>query len=628
VWTQTVAAAQYNSVAFEAWVNVHVGDSLNFTINGAPPTGFSEGIGFQAQIFSCTNSSSGGSGGAGGTLGATGGSGGASGNVAQGGTAPVGGASAALGGMVSTPGAWQTVGQACSDSPPWTTDASPAVQLTVDAAQRGQTWNRFYERVVAADHANTVLSSAWGRNIQGALQKAHDQAGFQSVRFHGILDSDIGVYTEVNGSPVYAWTRFDQVYDAIVAAGMWPFVEISFTPPPLASDPSKTLNWYNGAPANISPPKDWNRWMDFMAAIVQHVEQRYGVDEVRNNWRFEIWNEASWMYSLGTAGYNELYSYTVRGLTRGDDQIKVGGPAESGGGSASSISSLISYARTNNLKLDFATYHYYAQDPSGNVALSTASAFFQGTMLSTVQTAKFTGELFATEWGPAYSTVVAQDTEIGASFIAKTIHLIGTSATVAPPSGYAYWTVSDIYEEFDTGKSLAYRNGNYGLLLKGDPNIPESFDVAKPAFNAFRILHMMGDVNLATSGGTQGDGVNAAATLASSDNSIRILVYNHADGGNANSALSSSVSVTVNNLPFGPGPVRMRQYVVDKTHSNSYNTWCQIGMPPQPDQSQWVQLRNDAELCYYETSLTPTNNSFSVTFPQNNYSVALMVLSQ
>jgi xylan 1,4-beta-xylosidase len=75
------------------------------------------------------------------------------------------------------------------------------------------------------------------------------------VRFHGILNGDIGVYQEVDGSPVYDWTRFDQVYDAIVAAGMRPFVEISFTPPRLASG-SDTLHWYNGVAANITPPRD------------------------------------------------------------------------------------------------------------------------------------------------------------------------------------------------------------------------------------------------------------------------------------------------------------------------------------------------------------------------------------
>jgi hypothetical protein len=48
---------------------------------------------------------------------------------------------------------------------------------------------------------------------------------------------------------------------------------------------------------------------------------------VRNNWFLEVWNEPSWMYSLGDAGYNQLYRNTVEGLVAGDPQVKGGSPA-------------------------------------------------------------------------------------------------------------------------------------------------------------------------------------------------------------------------------------------------------------------------------------------------------------
>src|SRR5204862_359657 len=82
---------------------------------------------------------------------------------------------------------------------------------------------------------------------------------------------------------------------------------------------------------------------------------------------------------------------------------------------------------------------------------------------------------------------------------------------------YGYWALSDIYEEINTGPATAYREGNFGLLLKGDQNIPESFDVAKPAFNAFRLLHMMTDTTVTVSGGMTDaamNGVGAVATPA------------------------------------------------------------------------------------------------------------------
>ena len=529
--------------------------------------------------------------------------------------------------VVAADGSSNREGVRCSDSPPWKAAGEPAYRISVDAKQSGPAWSRFYEKMVAADHANTVLETAWGRNIQGALRKGHELAGFQYVRFHGILDGDIGVYTEVNDKPVYNWARLDKVYDAIIAAGMRPFVEIGFTPPPLASNPAKTLHWYNHVPANISPPKDWNRWMDFMAALVEHLEQRYGVDEVRKHWYFEIWNESSWMYSRGMGGYNELYDYTVQGLVRGDPDIEVGGPAESGGGSAVGITNLVDYCRKHNRKLDFVTYHTYGQTSDTTVALSVSTQIFHEEMVGTVKKVGFTGDVFVTEWGASYSGALARDTEISASFVAKTIHLIGTDNGIAPPSGFAYWTISDLYEEFDSGTNLAFREGNYGLTLKGDPRYPDSYDVAKPAFNAFRLLHMMGETRVATSGGRTGDGVNAVATLAADGKALQLLVYNHVDGGQADPLASSLVSVQFKNIPFAAGKIRVRHYLVDHTHSNAYTTFAQMGRPPQPTQSQWAELRRAGELCYYETTVSPKDGAWSVRFPQNTYSVGLLVLS-
>jgi xylan 1,4-beta-xylosidase len=616
---------------------------------GARPTGGTVGSGGAGTITNCTASASCPSAGetcvnaSGATcrcVGPLGGSyitcdlSGSGGSTSTGGVASTGG-SRNSGGMTTTGGSRATggtsstggvPGQTCSSTAPWTT-GNGDYQITVDAGQRGAAWSRFYEKGVASDHANTVLSTAWGRNIQNALKKGHDQAGFQYVRFHGILNSDIGVYSEnASGNPVYTWTRFDQVYDAIVAAGMRPVLEISFMPPPLASG-TQTLHWYNGVPANITPPKDWTKWQNLMAAIVTHLEGRYGVDEIRNNWYFEVWNEPSWMYSLGDAGYNQLYSYTVKGLLAGDAQVKVGGPAGSAGESPYMVASLISYARSNGLKLDFVSWHRYANDGAatgaGYADTNSMLTFFE-TMGSTVASSNFTGLNINDEWGSSYDGNVVRDNEASASFIAKTVHLVGTDSKYAPPFMFGWWTLSDLYEEFNSGSNTAYREGNYGLLLKGDASIPASFDVAKPAFNAFRLLHMMGDVRVTTTGGTTADGINAVATVSSDNSAVQILVYNHVSGGTANSADSSSVKLTVNNIPLS-GAINVRHYFLDRTHSNSYESWVSMGKPARPSAAQWTQLGTSAELCYYST--TTTGASFSVTYPQNIYGVSLIVLS-
>ena len=575
-----------------------------------------------------TGTASGGSSaGTGGTTNASGGAtaGTRTGGAATGGAAGSGGV--ATGGQQtggSTSGS-SSVGVTCSGSPPWGT-GNGDVQLVVDAGQKGQVWSRFYEKGVALDHANTILSTAYGRNAMAALKKGHDQAGFQYVRFHGILNDDIGVYSESNGTAAYDWTRLDQVYDAIVAVGMKPIVEISFTPSAMASTSKvQTALWYNNKSPNISKPKDWTKWEAFMAAIVQHLESRYGAAEVRGNWFFEVWNEPSWMYETGDNGYNELYGHTSKGLAAGDSQIRIGGPAGSAGESPGLISGLISYAKSNSLKLDFISFHNYANDNNGKVADANAMLSFYDSISNTISSAKFTGTVINDEFGSSYDTVVTRDNEVAASFITKTVHLIGTASKAGPPDMYAWWALSDLYEEFDTGTATAFREGNYGLLLKGDPAIPASFDVAKPPFNAFRLLHMMGDTRVTASGGTTSDGVNAAATVSSDGGAVQILVYNHVTGGTGDSSKASQVKLTVSNIP-GTGALKIRHYLLDRTHANAYQAWVGLGKPAKPSEGQWTQLSSAAELCYFET--TATGASWSTTYPQNVYGVSLFTIGR
>ena len=93
---------------------------------------------------------------------------------------------------------------------------------------------------------------------------------------------------------------------------MKPFVELGFMPNALASG-SKTIFWWRG---NVTPPKDMNKWADFIRAFVLHVQERYGDAEVRT-WYFEVWNEPNLMdgFWAGTQQqYFDLYAATARAI--------------------------------------------------------------------------------------------------------------------------------------------------------------------------------------------------------------------------------------------------------------------------------------------------------------------------
>ena len=180
------------------------------------------------------------------------------------------------------------------------------------------------KRPSPSDHANTLLCTAYGRNIQNALRKAHAQAGFQYVRFHGIFNDDVGVYSEdASGAPIYDWSRVDAIYDAVVAAGMRPLVEISFTPGALASDAKQMLAqlWYNGKSPNISPPTgangDWSKWTALMARSSATSRTATAPTRSATTGTSRSGTSRRGCTRLGDDGYFELYRNTVAGLLAG-----------------------------------------------------------------------------------------------------------------------------------------------------------------------------------------------------------------------------------------------------------------------------------------------------------------------
>jgi xylan 1,4-beta-xylosidase len=509
--------------------------------------------------------------------------------------------------------------------------------ISVNAGTKAGSWNRFYERAVASCHMYTVISSAYGRNISNALKKAHAEAGFQTVRGHGIFDDDVKVYSEdASGNAVYSWTNVDKIYDSITAAGMRPLAEISFMPNALASAQTHINSmWYNNVIGNWNAPKDWNKWKALVSAFITHLETRYGAAEVRNNWYFELWNEPSWMYGGGggQSGYTRLYDSTAKAITATDPLVKLGGPAEGAGGSQSFIPTLIKHCKAANLKLDFVTYHDYANNNSGATIGTPGINTFHKGIVDACKAANFTGQILNTEWGATFTQgTTCLDNEQSASFIAKTIHMLNSNDTLAypPPYTYGWWTLSDIYEETDnTGKTPAF-SGCYGLMTRGVASIPQSWDVAKPSFNAFKLLHRLGAYKVSCTGGTTASpGVNAVATISATNDTVSVLVYSHIDATTGNSSTTDQVTLNLT-MPTGWTSARMEHVVVDINHSNSYQTWVGMGKPSNPTAAQWTTIANAAQLAHYDSvaTVTITGGTYTKNFTQNYYSVGLIQLTR
>ena len=187
------------------------------------------------------------------------------------------------------------------------------VSFSCDLNGRASLLPHFWEHTVGSGHATLALRADW----QAQMKVAHDELGMDHVRFHGILDDDMGTLIGEGDTLFYSFFNTDQIFDFLLSIGMKPFVELSFMPSILASG-EQTVFHYK---ANVSPPRDLAQWAVLIRKLVSHWVDRYSIAEVRQ-WFFEVWNEPN-LTAFGTgkqSDYFELYRYTVEAIKSVDNK--------------------------------------------------------------------------------------------------------------------------------------------------------------------------------------------------------------------------------------------------------------------------------------------------------------------
>ncbi len=347
--------------------------------------------------------------------------------------------------------------------------------------------NRAFRFCVGSERAGVELRK---ENLD-QLAQVHKVLGFEYIRFHGIFHDDMQVYREVDGKPVYDWTRVDELYDSIRALGMKPFVELSFMPKDLASGDQHVFYWN----ANVTPPKDTDRWTGLVQAFAEHLEKRYGRDEVRT-WYFEVWNEPNYpgfWPNADQAAYFKLYDATASTIKKVDSELRVGGPATAGAGW---VPEFIAHVSQQHSPVDFISAHTYAvsqgfldADGNADLVLSQSPDAIVGDVKNVRtqidESAKPSLPLHITEWSASYSSRdPVHDSYTSAAFILDKLKQSEGQAV-----SMSYWTYTDLFEE--NGPPPAAFHGGFGLLTRDD--------IPKPAYFAYKYLNELGDTELADS---------------------------------------------------------------------------------------------------------------------------------
>ncbi len=438
----------------------------------------------------------------------------------------------------------------------------------------------------------STLSPAWRRCIgtgraalslrsdhRDALERAQAEIGFDHIRGHGLLSDAMGVVraAEHEGRRFlhHSFTYVDQVIDGYLAAGIRPFLELGFMPEELASG-SDTVFWWKG---NITPPRSYEEWSRLVSALLRHLIDRHGIDEVRT-WPIEVWNEPNltvFWKDADQAEYFRLYEATARTVKDVDDRLQVGGPAISPGADDWWVP-FAEFVEGREVPVDFLAFHAYTSGPAQNVPFGT------------YQTLRHPHDLLRQFGAPAQllagSPLAARPkhvTEFNSSYRPDNpIHDTAYNAAYLAPvlanggdlvDSFSYWTLSDVFEEAGVPTSLFH--GGFGLLTHGL--------IPKPTYHLYAFMRRLGETILA-----RGDD-----HLVTTDGTrISALLWVPLTGTGGDEPDRHRVHVSV---PTAVPEWFMARSRVNEDEGNAHTAWRLMGRPPFPGHHQLRALHQAAE---------------------------------
>lgn len=438
-----------------------------------------------------------------------------------------------------------------------------------NATAAGKYFPHFWEHTVGSGRAALALRADW----QEQLARCHRELGFRHVRFHGILDDDMGTLVIEQDKPLYSFFNADKIFDFLLSIGMKPFIELSFMPMGLSSG-NKTVFHYK---ANVTPPRDYNAWGLLISKLAQHWIERYGAQEVRQ-WFFEVWNEPNLEY-FGTgkqSDYFKLYQVTTAALKNVDPLLRVGGPATA---KNAWIGDFLQFCNNNKVHADFVSTHHYPTDSFGKPGDDTETQLAESRrsvlreQAEAVKKAAGEKHVYYTEWSSSSNPRdLLHDEPYAAAFIVKTI-----MEATGLVEGYSYWTFSDIFEE-NYFPSVPF-HGGFGLLnIHGIP---------KPAYRAFQLLHALGDYILPL----QGKHETVDAWLVRKGQDFTVLITNFVLPRHP--AKEEQVEITLGNINK-PNALALRR--IDENHAYAKKRWQEIGKPEYLHSGEVEVLKKASEL--------------------------------
>ena len=443
--------------------------------------------------------------------------------------------------------------------------------VIIDPQAQSHPLPHFWEHMFGSGRAVLSMRDSYRRDLRAVKAVT----GMEYIRFHAIFQDEVGLYDEdAQGKPVFNFSYVDQIYDGLLENGVRPFVELSFMPKKLASNKDALhAFWYK---QNVSPPKDYAKWDEMIRQFTQHLVDRYGIDEV-SQWYFEVWNEPNidfWAGNPKQPTYFELYDHTARAIKSVSQRLRVGGPATA---QAAWADVFIRHCADNKVPVDFVSSHVYGNDKAEDV-FGTHEQIPRTQMVCRA-IAKVHDQIHASampnlpliwsEFNASYANEPdVTDAPYMGPWLANTIRECDGQV-----NEMSYWTFSDVFEEQGVVKQPFY--GGYGLIAEDD--------IPKPAFNAFSLLHRLGDQRLA---GSSDD----VLVTKRADGSLVIAAWNLTGVGEK----GTPKQIRLEFRNSSPSTVYLSR--VDADHGDIHKSYEAMGSPKYPTPAQIAILRATSEL--------------------------------
>lgn len=519
--------------------------------------------------------------------------------------------------------------------------------ITLDLNGKYKPFNHFFE---ATGYANTDFTyTPPVKRLYDHLQSYNNHPRY--MRLHNIMTShgkgyhykftigsdygnlpyeevwdDIVVKRAKDGSFEYDWTVVDTVYDIILGHEMKPIVEMMFIPTVITHPEDRYI------------PCNYREYYEVVKAFVTHWTERYGAEEVKT-WYFEITNEPDNcdIFVNHSEYFNALYDYFVAGVTDVNSEYQVGGPAVKQWEEGKKVFKYFLHHCAKGVnyvtggygtRIDFISVHCKAGRPE---LVGPDTDYMFNSLREYVEMMEpypqyknipFFNDESDIVWDGNRGTWVKswlnfRNTEYAPAFMCKMMN-----------------TYTNVIED-ELGINLAIVDSdNCHLLWERDlfsgnrsqmtplGKAPCTDIIKKGFFNAGMLLGKLGYERLVIDSDDEEFCLKygCLATKHKDDKGYAFMVWNFEDGLN-DDVNARRIKLSLKGLK---GKYKLIVHQIDKTHSNPYNIYKEMGYPYPVNKEQIYKLRDNDSL-YVDPSVVDFNGS-EITFDYPMHSVALFSL--